>query len=103
MAEQLVLQFLGDEDDIADKIVALEDALFEALGNRGEVDGHAAGDGTVNVTIFARSAQRAWEAVEKTVEDADDLELNAVAFRASDDDDFTVLWPPDFDDEFTLE
>ena len=32
-----------------------------------------------------------------------ELELHAVAFRADDGDDFTVLWPPDFDGEFTVE
>ncbi|CCB65719.1 MULTISPECIES: hypothetical protein [unclassified Hyphomicrobium] len=105
MNHQLVLQFQGDDDDTLDKVIALEDRLIEALGNStsAEVDGHEPGDGVINLVLLAKNATKVWEKIEPIVEDAsDELDINAVAFRSLDGEDFTVLWPVDYEGEFEL-
>lgn len=105
MNHQLVLQFQGDDDDTLDKVIALEDRLIEALGSStsAEVDGHEPGDGVINLVLLAKNATKVWEKIEPIVEDAsDELDINAVAFRSLDGEDFTVLWPVDYEGEFEL-
>ncbi len=105
MNHQLVLQFQGDDDDTLEKVIALEDRLIEALdGSRAaEVDGHDQSDGVTNLILLAKNAAKVWEKIEPIVEDAsDDLDINAVAFRTLDAEDFTVLWPVDYEGEFEL-
>jgi hypothetical protein len=105
MNHQLVLQFQGDDDDTLDKVIDLEDRLIEALGasTTAEVDGHETGDGVINLILLARNAAKVWEKIEPIVEEAsDELDINAVAFRALNGDDFTVLWPVDYEGEFEL-
>jgi len=105
MNHQLVLQFQGDDDDTLDKVIDLEDRLIEALGasTTAEVDGHETGDGVINLILLARNAAKVWEKIEPIVEEAsDELDINAVAFRALNGDDFTVLWPVDYEGEFAL-
>jgi hypothetical protein len=105
MNHQLVLQFLGDDDETLEKVVELEDRLIEALAGSSavEVDGHEPGDGVTNLILLASNAARVWEKIEPIVEGAsDDLDVHAVAFRALDSEDFTVLWPIDYEGEFEL-
>ncbi|HVJ78191.1 MAG TPA: hypothetical protein VM620_10200 [Hyphomicrobium sp.] len=105
MNHQLVLQFQGDDDETLDKVIDLEDRLIEALAGStsAEVDGHEPGDGVINLILLARNATKAWEKIEPIVEGAsDELDINAVAFRGLDGDDFTVLWPVDYEGEFEL-
>jgi len=105
MNHQLVLQFQGDDDETLDKVIDLEDRLIEALAGStaAEVDGHEPGDGVINLILLARNATKIWEKIEPIVEGAsDELDINAVAFRALNGDDFTVLWPVDYEGEFEL-
>lgn len=106
MSHQLVLQFQGDDDDTIDKVIALEDQLIEALSalTSVDVDGHEPGDGVVNLVLIAKNPARVWEKIEPLIEEAasDDLEINAVAYRPLDGEDFTVLWPADYEGEFEL-
>jgi hypothetical protein len=105
MNHQLVLQFQGDDDDTLDKVIALEDRLIEALdgSTAAEVDGHEPGDGVINLVLLAKNAAKVWEKIEPIVEDAsDELDMNAVAFRDINAEDFTVLWPVDYEGEFEL-
>lgn len=106
MKHQLVLQFQGDDADTLDKVIALEDQLIESLdgSTTAEVDGHEPGDGVINLTLLTKNAAKLWEKIEPLVEDAasEDLEINAVAFRPLDGDEFTVLWQTDYDGEFEV-
>ena len=106
MTHQLVLQFQGDDPDTIDKVITLEDQLIEALDGMAatEVDGHEPGDGVINLTLLAKNAAKVWEKIEPMVEEAasDDLEINAVAYRDLNGDDFTVLWPSDYEGEFEM-
>ena len=105
MNHQLVLQFQGDDDDTLEKVIELEDRLIEAFdgSTSAEVDGHEPGEGVINLVLLTKNAAKVWEKIEPIVEDAaDELEINAVAFRALDGLDFTVLWPIDYEGEFEL-
>ncbi len=106
MNHQLVLQFQGDDPITLEKVIELEDRLIDALdgSTAAEVDGHEPGNGVINLVLLAKNAAKVWEKIEPMIEEAaaDDLEINAVAFRQLDTDDFTVLWPTDFDGEFDM-
>ena len=106
MKYQLVLQFQGDDEDTLDKVTALEDQLIELLegSTLAEIDGHEEGDGYVYVNIETKNPSKVWEKIEPLVEAAasDDLEISAVAFRERGAEDYTVLWPADFEGEFEV-
>ena len=66
-------------------------------------DGHEPGDGVINLVLLAKNATKIWEKIEPIVEGAsDELDINAVAFRELDGEEFTVLWPVDYEGEFEL-
>jgi hypothetical protein len=106
MKHQLVLQFQGDDEDTLEKVIALEDHLIEALegSTAAEVDGHEPGEGVINLMLLTKNAAKVWEKIEPMVEEAasDNLDINAVAFRDLDGEEYTVLWPTDYEGEFEL-
>jgi hypothetical protein len=56
-----------------------------------------------NLILVARNAAKVWEKIEPIVEGAsDELDVNAVAFRPLDTEEFTVLWPVDYEGEFEM-
>jgi hypothetical protein len=105
MNHQLVLQFHGDDDETVEKVIELEDRLIEVLAGSTavEVDGHEPGEGVTNLILVARNAAKVWEKIEPIIEGAsDELDVNAVAFRPLDTEEFTVLWPVDYEGEFEM-
>ncbi len=106
MKYQLVLQFQGDDEETLEKVIALEDRLIEALGGStlAEVDGHEEGDGSIYMMIETKNPGKVWERIEPLVEAAasEDLEALAVAYRERDSEDYTVLWPADYEGEFAV-
>lgn len=106
MKYQLVLQFQGDDEETLEKVTALEDELIDALegSTLAEVDGHEEGDGVIYVLIETKNPSKVWEKIEPMVEAAasDDLEISAVAYRERESEDYTVLWPADFEGEFEV-
>lgn len=106
MKYKLVLQFQGDDEDTLDKVIALEDQLIEALSGStiAEVDGHEEGDGAIYVLIDTKNPSKTWERIEPLVEAAaaEDLEALAVAYSERESEDYTVLWPTDFEGEFEV-
>lgn len=106
MKHQLVLQFQGNDDDTLEKVIALEDQLIESLegSTAAEVDGHEPGDGVINLFLLTKNAAKVWEKIEPMVEEAasDNLDINAVAYRDLDSEEYTVLWPTDYEGEFEV-
>src|SRR4029079_6023161 len=105
MNHQLVLQFQGDDDDTVEKVIELEDRLIDAFAGSTavEVDGHETGESVTNLILLAKNAAKVWEKIEPIVEGAaDELDVNAVAFRTLNSEEFTVLWPVDYEGEFEL-
>lgn len=106
MRHQLVLQFAGDSDEDLANVIGIEDALIEQLdAKRAAVDGHEVGDGVINLMLLAKDAMALWEELESFVEkrSADGPELAAVAYRELGSDEYTVLWPEDYDGEFVAD
>ncbi|MCB1521988.1 MAG: hypothetical protein KDJ37_15650 [Hyphomicrobiaceae bacterium] len=106
MKYQLVIQFDDGADDLIEQIDALEAVLADVLDGIAEVEGHEVGTGTANLILDTDNPKKAWSKAEASVESATEeggLTLNAVAYRDYDDeDDYTVLWPSDFDGEFDI-
>ena len=104
MNYQLVLKFQGDDEETIDQVIELEDQLIDSLdGSKlAEVDGHEPGEGVVHLNLLTRNPGKVWEKIEPLVEAAasENLEIVAVAYRQVDSEDFTVLWPTDFEGEF---
>lgn len=103
---QLVLQFQGDDDETISAVEAFEDRMNEIFGASSamESEGQEVGDGTVNLILLTKNAEKLWEKIEPLLETdvADDVDLAAVAFRKIDTDEFVVLWPIDFEGEFEI-
>jgi hypothetical protein len=106
MKYQLVLKFQGDDEDTVDKVIELEDQLIDVLegSTQSEVDGHEPGNGVTHLTFLTKNPAKLWEKLEPLVETAasDNLEVIAVAYRETDGEEFTVLWPVDYEGEFEV-
>ncbi|MDX2307324.1 MAG: hypothetical protein NW216_03700 [Hyphomicrobium sp.] len=104
MNYEVVLQFEDDGPSTIESLMALEDRLIDALDGFAEVDGHSVGEEGVYITILAKDPVALWDKIERMVEKAaeDDLVLIATAYRKGEDDDFTVLWPADYEGEFSV-
>lgn len=100
---QLVIQFDDEMGKALDHLIAFEDELIELLDGVADVDGHDIGNGTANLFIMTNAPKKLWERLEPLIEDTDSHELEplAAAYREVDDDDYEVLWPSDYEGEFT--
>lgn len=99
---QLVIQFPEAAFSNFDDLVAYEDSLCEALGDRHEVDGHDLGSGEVNFFVFTDDPEGA---VAK-IRDAEDgllahRDVRAAA-RLVEGQDFRPLWPVGDTKDFTI-
>ena len=97
---RLVLEFSGDDLEIYDRVVAFEKRLIADL-EIGEIDGHDAGEGVMNVYIDTRDPR---ECFKKTMNMINDMreELSAAGFRRLDGDEYERLWPEDDSTPFVL-
>jgi hypothetical protein len=93
MEYQLVLQFRGDSLEHYVAMVALEDALIEALHDFAEVDGHDVGSGEVNIFIFTNEPMKTFQQARLVLEQRGRLNLVSAAYRLADGEDYTVIWP----------
>lgn len=102
---QLVVQFDDESGEALDKVIALEDELIEMLDGVAEVDGHDVGSGTAYIMIETAKPKKVWEMIEPLVEKAEEerqLSPLAAAYREEDEDDYTVIWPTDYEGEFEV-
>ena len=102
MDYQLVLQFEGDSLEILDSIVELEDNLIEALDDIAEVDGHDVGSGEANIYIFTSDPSVAFQRIRPLLEHIKSPKLLAVAYRESDGENYTTLWPSGTEAKFSI-
>jgi hypothetical protein len=99
---QLVLQLPGHTRQDFDALVALEDAVAEALeGTPHELDGHDFGSGTGNIFIDTNDPAGAFALAKQIVRPAEHPGLKA-AYRAFEEDEYTLLWPEKTDQTFEL-
>lgn len=101
---QLVIRFDDEIGQALDHLIEFEDELIELLDGVAEVEGHDVDAGTANLFIMTNAPKKLWERLEPLIENTDShgLEPLVAAYREVDDDDYAVLWPSDFEGEFTV-
>ncbi|MFV0368164.1 MAG: hypothetical protein ACK5KM_06875 [Hyphomicrobiaceae bacterium] len=101
---QLVIQFDDESGTALDGVIEFEDELMELLDGVAEVEGHDAGAGTASIIILTDRPKKLWERLEPIIEEAEGKGLSpvAAAFCEIEDDDYEVLWPSDYDGEFSM-
>jgi hypothetical protein len=75
----------------------LENRIIAGLGNLGEVDGHDAGSGEMNIFIHTNHPALAFERIKNLLGTQDFMVELKVAFRDVGKDAYTVLHPPNLD------
>jgi hypothetical protein len=99
---QLVLQLPGHEQQDFDLVVRLEESLADAFdGMPHEVDGHDFGSGTGNIFIDTNDPIGAFDLTRKVLNLTQYPRLKA-AFRSFEEDDYTLIWPENSNEEFNL-
>ena len=74
-------------------MIELEEAIMQRLGNLGDVDGHDAGSGEMNIFIHTDDPRLAFQRIEQVLGTRDFLPELKAAFRDIDADDYTILHP----------
>lgn len=103
MNYQLVIQFpLTDATaDEFDRLLMIENELELVLRDKHIVDGHDIGAGEMNIFIHTNDPEEAFELAKTTLTEKD-LEKISVAFRDMIGDQYSVLWPKNYDGEFRI-
>lgn len=104
MNYEFVLQFEDNGPSALEALLTLEDKLIDVVDGVAEVDGHAVGEEGMYLTILAKDPVALWDKIEPVIEKAaeEDLVVVAAAYRRGEDDDFTVIWPADYEGEFSV-
>src|ERR1700756_5311917 len=99
---QLVLQLPGTTQQDFDVLVRLEESIADGLeGTPHEVDGHDFGSGTGNIFIHTNDPMGAFDLTKRFVKLTNYSTLKA-AYRSFEEDEYTLIWPEDSDEEFNL-
>lgn len=93
MKYQLVLQLPASSIKDYDAMIELEDGIMTSLGNFGQVDGHDAGSGEMNIFILTDQPKLAFEHLKQALGTKDLMPELKAAYREIGDDEFTILHP----------
>ncbi len=96
---QVVLEFLGDDLDNFDRVIALEAKLEEL--ESGEVDGHDVGGGIVNIFIDANEPRQCFTEAMRIIRGLEP-QPNAAGYRDYEEEDYIRLWPENDTTSFEL-
>jgi hypothetical protein len=91
---ELVIQFRPSVALDVEKLVSIEDALVDELGDSASVDGHDIGSGEFNVFIFTDNPNGSYQRVQELLKRVKPDGVMNVAYRDIDGNDYVVLWPP---------
>ncbi len=104
---QIVVQYKtaggwGDTTDL-EKRYHVEDILDECLGwtGNGHCDGGDIGSGTINAFAFVVAPKTACDTIVEELHGQDLLDGAVIAYR-NQNDEYDVLWPPDFEGTFSI-
>jgi hypothetical protein len=103
MNYQLVMQFpLTDASaDDFDRLLMIENELELVMRDNHQVDRHDIGAGEMNIFIRTNNPNEAFELAKSTLSE-NDMETISVAFRDMKGDKYTVIWPENYNKEFTI-
>ncbi len=102
MKYQLVIQYpLGNASaDIFDKLLMIEQELGMVLKGSHIVNGHDIGLAEMNIFIHTNDPDEAFN-LAKTILSDNDLEMIVAAYRDRQDENYSVIWPVNYTDDFT--
>jgi hypothetical protein len=87
----------------AEDVLEIEDALADAIGSAGEIDGHDVSSSKANVFVLAIDPRATFEALRVRLERSfPGLAYVAASRKCCDNDDWTFLYPADLQ-AFSLE
>lgn len=95
MKYQLVIQLPALSIADYDRMIELEDAITERLGDVGEVDGHDSGSGESNIFVHTDQPDLSFKRIRKLLGSEDLIRDSKVAYRAFGSDNLIVLHPAD--------
>jgi len=101
MKYQLVLQFPGEQIEDFDQMLKLELDLDLSLGTEHIVDGHDFGSGEMNIFIHTNNPEDAYKKAKGSLHKLTKIEYIA-AFRELEGENYTVLYPNDFNGAFCV-
>jgi hypothetical protein len=97
-----VLQIPVTTQPDSDLLFELEEALADELDDsKHEVDGYDVGSGTGNVFVHTNDPIGAF-ALAREVINPTKYPLLKAGFRLFDEDEYTLIWPPDSNESFNL-
>jgi uncharacterized protein DUF695 len=102
MKYQLALQFPANSITDYDDLIAIEDALITELGDTADVDGHDCGSGEMNIFIFVNEPEKIFETIRPVLAKRKKLEKVVAAYRETDGEEYTTLWPIGFHKPFKI-
>jgi hypothetical protein len=94
MRHQLVIQFRPTVALNFEKLVAIEDALIDELGDSASVDGHDVGSEEFNIFILTDSPSGTFQRAQKLLREMKPEGTIIFAYRAVGEEDYVILWPP---------
>jgi hypothetical protein len=95
MKYQLVLQLPASSLKDYDEMAELEETIMGSLGDLGNVDGHDAGSGEMNIFILTDHPEPAFERIKELLDTRFFMLDVKVAFRVLGKEEFTILHPAD--------
>ena len=98
----LIIQVQAESLDDFDALVQLEERLIEAVGNTADVDGHDFGSGEANIFINTSDPIVTFDLIRDQLKHQGIMDQCKVAYRESTGEQYTVLWPTDFNEIFTV-
>lgn len=102
MDYQLVLQFPGDALSDYDLMIEAQNRLIEALGDTGDVAGHETGTGEINLFIRTSRPEAAFLRAKVILESLGLINQATAAYRTTDGDVYTLVWPADSSRPFVV-
>jgi len=97
MKYQLVLQFPSASEADYDRLLSMEQAIENGLGELGIVDGHDIGSGEMNIFIHTDKPVLAFERAKHLLGAKDDLRELKAGYRDFDEDEYTAIYPKGLD------
>ncbi|HXL73592.1 MAG TPA: hypothetical protein VN963_08215 [bacterium] len=91
---QMVLQWSPESIGDYDALVAIENLLIKNLSPDYQIDGHDSTPDEMNIFIYARHPQKAFEEVKTILGRHECWKDLRAAFRKVKAEPFTPLWPP---------
>ena len=93
MKYQLVLQVRNVGPGDLNRLLRWENVLTEHVAKSARVDGHDFGTGEFNVFILTDDPAATFRSIQESAEIQSLTRPTAPAYRQTESDDYTVLWP----------